>query len=95
MFSISVDDFMKLSKVNVIDLRCSEKYNNSHIPGSINIFFDKLISTPDKFISKDFKYYLYCQHGYTSKNVCAILSKLGYDVVNIEGGFESWLLNNY
>lgn len=91
---ISMSDFMKLSNVNVIDLRSVEKYNNSHIPGSINITSDKLLLNPEDYINKSSKYYLYCQHGFTSFNVCKILSKLGFNVISIDGGFESWLLSN-
>lgn len=91
---ISMSDFMKLSNVNVIDLRSVEKFNNSHIPGSINVPSDKLLLNPYDYINKDNKYYLYCQHGLTSRSVCSILSKLGFSVVNVEGGFEEWLLSN-
>lgn len=92
--SISVSNFKKLSNVNVIDVRGVEKFNNSHIPGSINVSSDKLLLNPYNYINKDTKYYLYCQHGLTSRNVCNILSKLGFNVVNIDGGFEEWLLSN-
>lgn len=92
--SISISDFMKLFNVNVIDLRSVEKFNNSHIPGSVNVSSDKLLLNPYNYINKDTKYYLYCQHGLTSRNVCRILSKLGFNVVNIDGGFEEWLLSN-
>lgn len=95
MFEIDMDDFVKLSNVNVIDLRCVEKYNNSHIPGAVNIPFDKLICNPSNYFNKNTKYYLYCQHGYTSKNACKVLLSLGYNVININGGFENWLFNNY
>lgn len=92
--SISVSDFNKLSNVNVIDIRSVEKYNNSHIPGAINVPYDKLLLRVNDFISKNSKYYLYCQHGMSSLNVCKILSNLGFDVVNVSGGFEEWLLSN-
>ncbi len=91
--SISISDFNKLSNVNVIDIRSVEKYNCSHIPGSINVPSDKLLLRPYDFINKDLKYYLYCQHGMSSLNVCRILSKLGFNVVSIDGGYEEWLLS--
>lgn len=92
--SISVDNFVKLSNINVIDLRSVEKFNSNHIPGSINIPADKLLLRPYDYISTDLKYYLYCQHGISSLNVCRMLSKLGFNVVSIDGGFEEWLLMN-
>lgn len=95
MNSISVDELMNMSDINIIDLRSVEKYNFSHIPGSININYEKLLLNPDLYIRKDMKYYVYCQHGITSRSVCSILSKLGYNLINIDGGFESWLLRKY
>ena len=92
--NISVKELMTLTDINIIDLRSVEKYNFSHIPGSINIPSDKLLLNPNDYIRKDLKYYLYCQHGMTSRSICNILSKLGFNVVNINGGFESWLLSN-
>ncbi len=92
--SISAKDLIGLNDINIIDLRSVEKFNFSHIPGSINVPADKILLYPDDYIRKDLKYYVYCQHGITSKSVCNILSKLGYNLVNIDGGFESWLLSN-
>ena len=92
--SISVPDFMNLSNVNIIDLRSVEKFNNSHIPGSINIPAEKILLRPFDYINNDSKYYLYCQHGISSLNVCRILSRLGFNVVSINGGYEEWLLMN-
>lgn len=91
--SISVNDFLSLSDVNLIDIRSVEKYNSRHIPGSINIPYDKLISNPSNFLTKGVKYYLYCQHGKTSYNIGMILSKMGYDIVSISGGYEAWILS--
>ena len=94
--SIDVDKFHRIkSNVNVIDIRSVEKYNSSHIDGSINVPYDKLISNPDVFLKKNSKYYLYCQHGKTSYNIGKILSKMGYNIVNIDGGYESYILKGY
>ena len=73
---IDMFDFLKLSDINIIDLRGSDRYNISHIPGSINIPYNSLIIAPFKFLDKDIKYYLYCESGVTSKSACTILSKM-------------------
>lgn len=91
MFSIDIKDFLKLSNVNIIDIRDVQKYNDSHIRDSINIPYSKLISNPGAYLDKDAKYYIYCQRGITSYNVCKILSKLGYDTVSVDGGYDAWL----
>lgn len=90
--SININDFLKLTDVHLIDVRSIEKYNSSHIPGAINIPAEKLLLSPNGYLEKGVKYYLYCQHGMTSYNVGRILSKLGFDITNINGGYESFLL---
>lgn len=88
--SISVKEV--LSKNNIIDLRSIESYNNNHIPNAINIPFEKLIIEPNKYLNKNTIYYLYCRSGITSMKACQILMRIGYNVVNIDGGYEKWIL---
>lgn len=92
--SITINDFLKLKgKLNIIDIRTIERYNNNHIENAINIPFEKLLLNPHNYLNKENKYYLYCQKGSTSYNACQILSKMGYNVVNISGGYESWIMS--
>lgn len=89
--SISVNEVD--SKINIIDIRSIEKYNNSHIDGAINIPSDKLVLNPNKYLNKNTTYYIYCQRGTQSKKVCLILKSMGYRAVNINGGYETWILS--
>lgn len=90
--NISVAEFLKLPNPNVIDLRSIQNYNNHHIPNAKNIPFEKLISKPSLYLSRNETYYLYCTYGKKSISVCRILNNLGYHTVNINGGYESWIL---
>ena len=54
----------------------------------------KLINNPNDYINKEDIYYIYCQHGKTSLKTCIKLSKLGYNVINIMGGYDEWLIKN-
>ena len=90
--NISVKQLIEEHKSNIIDIRSIENYNNNHIPNAINIPFEKLIIEPYKYINKNTIYYLYCRSGVTSKKACEILNKMGYQTVNIVGGYESWIL---
>ncbi len=45
---------------------------------------------PYNYLSKDEKYYLYCDYGNTSRKCASILEKKGYDVVNIDGGYNAY-----
>ena len=91
--SISVTDLKKLNYTNLIDIRSIEKYNNKHIMNAINIPMEKLLIKPDKYLKKEEKYYVYCQKGIQSRKLCSILANGGYDVVNVSGGYEAWVLN--
>lgn len=94
MKSINIDELLKLTeKNNIIDIRDKQKYNDNHIPNAINIPYNQLITNPDKYLDKEKKYYIYCQKGMSSYSICKILTTLGYKVININGGYESYILN--
>lgn len=93
MSSITIDELLPIiGKINLIDIRNTQSYNNNHIDGAINIPFEKLIVSPNKYLDSMKKYFIYCRCGFTSKKACQILTQLGYKVVNIEGGYEEWIL---
>ena len=95
MNTITASDLKKIiGKINLIDLRSNLNFNNNHIEGAKNIEYNVLISDPSRFLNKYEKFYLYCQKGVKSYKACAYLEKFGYDVVNIIGGYESWILEN-
>ena len=91
--SISVTDLKKLNNLNLIDIRSIEKYNNKHIMNAVNIPMEQLLIRPEKYLNRDKKYYIYCQKGIQSRRLCQILINSGYNVVNVSGGYESWILN--
>ena len=88
--SISVEEFLKLKGVNIIDIRSIESFNNNHIENAINIPYDKLIKKPN-ILDRNKIYYIYCMKGITSLKVCNYLRSIGYNVVNIIGGYEEWI----
>lgn len=91
--SISVSELKRLGYLNIIDIRSREKYNTSHIGNARNIQMEQLLIYPDKYINKYEKYYIYCQKGLQSRKLCQILKNNGYNVVNITGGYEAWVLS--
>ncbi len=91
---LSIDPKELKNKTNIIDIRSIESYNNNHIPGSINVPFDNLISEPYKYLNIGTTYYIYCRKGISSLKACNILLRQGYKVVNVLGGYEKWILEN-
>ena len=93
IYSISINELLKRGNdANIIDIRSNQSYNNNHIPDAKNIPSQTLISNPNKYLERDKTYYLYCQKGTTSIRVCSLLNNLGYKTVNVNGGYEAWIL---
>ena len=86
---ISMKEFLKLNNPIIIDIREKDEYDSGHLNGAINISMNKIILNPEKYLSKNKTYFIYCQEGKITKVVCNILSKLEYRVVEIEGGYNS------
>ena len=93
--SISVTELMKKANINIIDIRTKESYNNNHIPNAKNIFQNELLINPQKYLNRNEEYYIYCQHGHSSKKMCQILNNMGYKTINIIGGYEAWALSKF
>lgn len=91
--NISVSELKRLGNVNLIDIRSVEKYNSNHILNAKNIPMEQLIIYPSKYLTKNERYYIYCQKGIQSRRLCQILKNSGYNVVNVTGGYEAWVLN--
>jgi len=92
IYNISVEDLLKKQNANIIDIRSIEKYNDNHIESSKNIPMQLLLQNPSKYLNYNETYYIYCQKGINSKEVCKRLTIKGYKVINVIGGYESWLL---
>ncbi len=86
----------------IIDLRKKEHFDKGHIPGSINLPFDKY----DGFegnqkdfpgLSKDKINYVYCYELLCnlSQKAAKKFASLGYPVKEIRGGFKSYKEHSY
>lgn len=92
--NININELLNMKNINIIDIRSVEKYNDNHIPNAINIPQEKILLNPNKYLDKNIRYYIYCQKGMSSYNICRILTTMGYKVTNINGGYESYIMNN-
>lgn len=90
--NISVNDLEKIDDGIIIDIRSNNKYRDGNIFNSINIPCDQLLINYSKYLKKDNKYYIYCQKGFRSKQLCRFLFNKGYNVINVIGGYETWIL---
>lgn len=76
----------------IIDIRDNYQFNLGSIPTSINIPMNFLLNNPDSYLTKNDTYYIYCEYGSRSKTTCNELTKKGYNVVNVLGGFSEYKL---
>lgn len=89
--SLKVNDIDDLiGKIELIDIREPYEYAGGSLRSAKNVPMQKLISNPSKFMKDNKTYYIMCHSGSRSKRTCRYLTKLGYDVVNVTGGYGSY-----
>ena len=92
-------DFDEISKkesdkVSIIDIRSESSYEYGHIPGSINVPYEKF----DEMIpnlSKDKEFFVYCKSGVISPEIVDKMTNLGFNTKNISGGYFGWLREHF
>lgn len=93
--SLPVNDFesfINSSDVQRLDVRTLAEYSEGHIPGSINInvLDDSFAAMADSTLQKDKPVAVYCRSGKRSKKAAKILSAKGYQVFELDHGFNAW-----
>ena len=77
----------------IIDIRDSESFLNSNIPGSKNFDSNDLLELANQE-NKDQELLIYCYKGHSSRKIAHFFSESGFDkVYSLIGGFESWKNN--
>lgn len=89
--SINVNELDKLlGSIELIDIREPYEFHGGSIRTAKNIPMGNLLSEPGKYLKKDKPYYIMCQSGARSQRTCSILSKHGFDVINVSGGISTY-----
>ena len=95
-----------VKNVTLVDVRDSNSYNKSHIPGAINVPFSDHMGPKGPFTGDETEFsklrkegfnYVYC---YTPEcnlalMACQKFSELGYRVKEVKGGFTGWTDHDY
>ena len=94
--SIQPSEIGKDDELIVIDVRESDELNEGNIENSIHLPLGSIIRNArqgklDKY--KDKKIVTYCNSGYRGNIAAEELSKLGFNVFNLDGGFQGWIKN--
>lgn len=80
-----------IGKIELIDIREPYEYLGGSIKSAKNIPMQKLISEPSKYLKDEKTYYIICYSGSRSGRMCKYLTKQGYDIVNVTGGYGSYV----
>ncbi len=91
MKSININEIKNLENIKIIDVREVDEYRQLSIPGTKNIPVMGLITNHESFLDKSETYYIMCLSGGRSFQVVTHIEKLGYNVVNLEGGIGSYI----
>lgn len=88
---INAEEFSRLNfeSVTLVDLREPDELIVSSIEGAINVPFSSFASKLDD-IPKDKPVIVYCRVGDWSEEIAEILADRGYDVTNLEGGYNAY-----
>ena len=89
VFADSIDN----PGVQLVDVRTPDEFSAGNIPGSVNIdvqtgHFGETAAT---MLDKAYTVAVYCRSGNRSKNAAKTLSMMGYNVVELEGGYNAWV----
>ena len=85
--------YIERENVMLVDVRTPEEYAAGHLPNverNLDVrsatFFNDYQSLP-----KDKRIAVYCRGGGRSKQVAGVLAGNGYKVVELSGGYNSWV----
>ena len=89
VFADSIDN----PGVQLVDVRTPDEFAAGNIPGSVNIdvqtgHFGETAAT---MLDKAYTVAVYCRSGNRSKNAAKTLSMMGYNVVELDGGYNDWV----
>ena len=75
-----------------LDVRTQSEYAQGHIPGAllIDVTQADFIQKAKQLLPMDKTIALYCRSGRRSKTAAQLLAKQGYQVIELNTGFNSW-----
>lgn len=85
------DKISKKEDIVIVDVRYAEDYKKGHIPDAINLSMGTWDKAGD-FLKKEKLHIVYCytQQCHLAAFACSKFASMGYPVMELEGGFETW-----
>ena len=93
--SVDAETFAKVIEETTVvrlDVRTANEYAQAHIPGAllIDVTQADFMQKAEQLLHKDKTIALYCRSGRRSKNAAMQLAQQGYQVIELNTGFNSW-----
>ena len=82
-----IDDFTSRG-YTLIDVRNAGEFARGHIPGAINISVDEIRERNSEIEAKNLL--VHCQVGQRGHTAALLLKELGFNAVNLDGGYLTW-----
>jgi NADPH-dependent 2,4-dienoyl-CoA reductase/sulfur reductase-like enzyme/rhodanese-related sulfurtransferase len=82
-----IEDFTSRG-FELIDVRSAGEFARGHIPGAINISVDEIRERKSEITSKNLL--VNCQVGQRGHTAALLLKELGFNAVNLDGGYLTW-----
>ena len=73
----------------IIDIRNKKEFNEGHVAGAINVSYGKILLYPEKYLNKETEADIICARGVKSAAVVKTLTKRGYKVSDVVGGYQA------
>lgn len=92
MKTITIEELLQLDQntITVLDVRPADAYTRGSVPGAVNIPLAEVEERMEE-LPKEKPVYVLCHTGEWSVDAVYELEAAGYDAVNIEGGYRSFL----
>ncbi len=75
----------------ILDVRSRDEFAREHIPGSLNIPLDELLSRKDELLENHGRIVVSCRSGNRAKSAYQTLEQQGFDnLALLEGGLQNW-----
>jgi rhodanese-related sulfurtransferase len=93
--NVNTEEFKKIidsGDVQILDVRTQKEYDEGHIKDAVLIDYktDAFLGTVKKKLHKDKTVAIYCRSGRRSASAAEMLTKEGYNVINLLGGIIAW-----
>ena len=93
--TINSDEFEKILSnegIVVLDVRTSEEFASGHISNAVNInvYDNNFVEQAKAKLPTGNIVAVYCRSGMRSRKAASKLTKIGYEVINLDGGILAW-----